>query len=178
MKSIVEQKSAIDQEITLLSSKVETTNEQIAAFSQLIADTQEELDTAKENLRKLSEEHRERVRVMEEQGKLTYWQVIFEANSFTDLLDRINMVEEINASDRKRIEEMRIAADIVTATQINLESEKSQLEEVRAQLAADEAALQEKRAESDAVLQELEEKAEEFEILMAESEVLHVVLMH
>ena len=156
MQSIVEQKSAIDQQITLLNSKVETTNEQIAAYGQLIADTQEELDAAKEDLRKLSEEHRERVRVMEEQGKLTYWQVIFQANSFTDLLDRINMVEEINASDRRRIEEMRIAADIVTATQINLESEKEQLEEVRVQLAADEAALQEKRTESDGVLRELE----------------------
>ena len=177
MKDIVEQKSSIDQEITLLNSKVETTNEQIAAYSQLIADTQEELDAAQEDLRKLSEEHRERVRVMEEQGKLTYWQVIFEANSFTDLLDRINMVEEINASDRKRIEEMRIAADIVTATQINLESEKQDLEEVRVQLAADEAALQEKRTENDGVLRELEAKAEEYELLMAESEILQEDLM-
>ena len=177
MKDIVEQKNAIDQEMTLLSSKVETTNEQIRAYSQLIADTQEELDTAKEDLRALSEAHRERVRVMEEQGKLSYWQVIFEANSFTDLLDRINMVEEINASDRRRIEEMRIAADIVTATQINLESEKTALEEVRVQLAADEAALEEKRAQSDAVLLELEKKSEEFEILMAESEILQEDLM-
>lgn len=177
MKSIVAQKSAIDQEISLLNSKVETTNEQIAAYSQLIADTQVELDIAQEDLRALSEAHRERVRVMEEQGKLTYWQVIFEANSFTDLLDRINMVEEINASDRKRIEEMRIAADIVTATQINMEAEKSKLEEVRVQLAADEAALREKRTESDGVLQELEQKAEEYEILMAESEILQEDLM-
>ena len=177
MKDIVEQKNAIDQEMTLLNSKVETTNEQISAYSQLIADTQEELDAAKEDLRALSEAHRERVRVMEEQGKLSYWQVIFEANSFTDLLDRINMVEEINASDRRRIEEMRIAADIVTATQINLESEKTALEEVRVQLAADEAALEAKRAQSDAVLQELEKKSEEFEILMAESEILQEDLM-
>ena len=177
MKDIVAQKNAIDQELTLLSSKVETTNEQIAAYSQLIADTQEELDVAQENLRALSEAHRERVRVMEEQGKLTYWQVIFEANSFTDLLDRINMVEEINASDRRRIEEMRIAADIVTATQMNLETEKSSLEEVRVKLAEDEAALEVKRAQSDEVLQELEKKSEEFEILMAESEILQDDLM-
>ena len=177
MKSIVEQKSAIDQEITLLSSKVETTNEQIQAYSQLIAETQEALDTAQEDLRALSELHRERVRVMEEQGKVTYWQVIFEANSFTDLLDRINMVEEINAADRRRIEEMRIAADIVTANQLNLETEKGALEEVREQLAADEAALKEKRTESDDVLRELAEKSDEFELLMAESEALQEDLM-
>ena len=177
MEAMVAQKNAIDQEMTLLNSKIETTNEQISAYSQLIADTQDELDEAQEELRALSEAHRERVRVMEEEGNITYWQVIFEANSFTDLLDRVNMIEEINASDRRRIEEMRIAADIVTATQMNLESEKSALEESRVQLAADEAALEEKRDESDEILHELEKNSEEYELLLAQSEVLQDELM-
>ena len=177
MEDIVAKKEAIDQEITLLNSKIETTNAQIEAYGQLIADTQDELEDAEEELRALSEAHRERVRVMEEEGNLTYWQVIFRANSITDLLDRINMMEEINASDRRRIEQMRIAADIVTATQMNLETEMSALEQTRAQLAADEAALEEKRTESDGLLYELEKRSEEFEILIAESEVLQEELM-
>ncbi|MBQ2927800.1 MAG: peptidoglycan DD-metalloendopeptidase family protein [Oscillospiraceae bacterium] len=177
MEDMVAQKNAIDQEMTLLNSKIETTNAQISAYSQLIADTQDELEEAQEALRALSEAHRERVRVMEEEGRLSYWEVIFEANSFTDLLGRINMVEEINASDRRRIEEMRIAADIVNATQMNLETEKVSLEETRSQLAADEEALESKRAESDALLYELEQKAEEFELLLAESEILQEELM-
>ena len=177
MADVVAQKEAIDQEITLLNSKIETTNAQIAAYSQLIADTQDELDDADEALRTLSYEHRERIRVMEEQGNLTYWQVIFQANSFTDLLDRITMVEEINAADRRRIEQMRIASDIVTATQMNLETEKQDLEAVRIQLAEDEALLAQRREASDALLVELEKKAEEFQILLAESEVLQEELM-
>ena len=177
MEDMVAQKDAIDQEMTLLNSKIETTNAQISAYSQLIADTQDELEEAQEALQSLSAAHRERVRVMEEEGKLSYWEVIFEANSFTDLLDRINMVEEINASDRRRIEQMRIAADIVTATQMNLETEKVSLEETRSQLAADEEALEAKRAESDELLYELEQKAEEFELLLAESEILQEELM-
>ena len=177
MADAVAQKEAIDQEITLLNSKIETTNAQIAAYSQLIADTQDELDSADEALRALSYEHRERIRVMEEQGNLTYWQVIFQANSFTDLLDRITMVEEINAADRRRIEQMRIASDIVTATQMNLETEKQDLEAVRIQLAEDEALLAQRREASDALLVELEKKAEEFQILLAESEVLQEELM-
>ena len=177
MSDAVAQKEAIDQEITLLNSKIETTNAQIAAYSQLIADTQDELDSADEALRALSYEHRERIRVMEEQGNLTYWQVIFQANSFTDLLDRITMVEEINAADRRRIEQMRIASDIVTATQMNLETEKQDLEAVRIQLAEDEALLAQRREASDKLLVELEKKAEEFQILLAESEVLQEELM-
>jgi len=177
MEAMVAEKNAIDQEMTLISSKIELTNEQISAYSQLIADTQDELEVAQKELRSLSEAHRVRVRVMEEEGKLTYWEVVFEANSFTDLLDRLNMIEEINAADRRRIEQMRIAADIVTATQMNLETEKAELEAVRVQLAEDEKVLQEKRVEYDALLHELEKKAEEFEILIAESELLQEELM-
>ena len=177
MASTVEQKAAIDQEMTLLSNKIATTNEQIAAYSQMIADTQDQLEKAQEELRDLSEQHRERIQVMEEKGNLTYWEVIFEANSFMDLLDRLNMVEEINEADRKRIEEMRIASDLVTATQLTLESEKQTLEESRVQLAADEEALEEKRAESDELLRELEKQSEEYERLMAESEILQDELM-
>ncbi len=177
MADIVTRKNAIDQEIALLSNKIETTNAQIAAYSQLIADTQVDLDDAREELRQLSEAHRERVRVMEEEGNLTYWEVIFQANSFTDMLDRITMMEEISAADRRRIEQMRIAGDIVNATQMNLEAEKSNLDAVRVQLIADEAALQEKRTESDSLLTELEAQSEEFEILLAQSEVLQDELM-
>ena len=177
MEDMVAQKDAIDQEMTLLGSKIETTNAQITAYSQLIADTQEELDLAREDLQALSQAHRERVRVMEEEGSLSYWEVIFQANSFTDLLDRITMIEEINAADRRRIEQMRIAADIVTATQMNLETEKISLEETRTRLEADEEKLKAKRAQSDALLVQLEEKAEEFELLMAESEILQEELM-
>ena len=177
MEDIVAAKQAVDQEIALLHSKIETTNAQIAAYGQLIADTQDELEDAEEELRELSEAHRARIRVMEEEGGLSYWEVIFQANSFTDLLDRINMMEEINASDRRRIEQMRIAADIVSATRMNLETEKSSLEAVRTQLAADEAVLEEKRTESDDLLYELEKQAEEYLVLIAESEVLQEELM-
>lgn len=177
MEDLVAQKDAIDQEMTLLADKVAATNEQIAAYSQLIADAQEELDSAEEELRQLSADHQLRIRAMEEEGTVTYWQVIFEANSFMDLLDRITMVEEINASDRRRIDQMRIAADIVSATQDSLAAEKGNLEEARIRLAEDEAALEAKRAESDDLLRELEKKSEEFEILMAESEELQDDLM-
>ena len=177
MEAMAAEKIAIDQELTLINSKIEITNQEIQAYGQLIADTQEELEAAREELRTLSDAHRERVRVMEEEGKLTYWEVLFEANSFTDLLDRINMVEEINAADRRRMEQMRIAADIVTATQMNLESGKAELEIVRQQLSEDEQLLAEKQAQYDSILLELEKKSEEYAILVAESELLQEELM-
>ena len=177
MEAMAAEKAAIDQEMTLINSKIELTNQEIQAYGQLIADTQEELETAQEELRILSEAHRERVRVMEEEGKISYWEVLFQANSFTDLLDRINMVEEINNADRRRMEQMRIAADIVTATQLNLELGKTDLENIREQLTVDEQLLAEKQTQYDSILLELEKKSEEYAILVAESELLQEELM-
>lgn len=177
MADIVNRKEAIDEEIALLTDKIETTNAQISAYSQLIADTQDELDAAEEELRTLSEQHRERIRAMEEGGSITYWQVIFEANSFTDLLDRLNMMQEISEADQRRLQEMRIASDIVTATRMSLESEKTELEGTWEELTAAEAELEEKRTESDDMLRELEKKSEEYQRLMDESEALQDELM-
>lgn len=177
MADIVAQKEAIDEEISLLTGKIETTNAQISAYSQLIADTQDELDAAEEELRTLSEKHRDRIRAMEEGGGVTYWQVIFEANSFTDLLDRLNMMQEISEADQRRLQEMRIASDIVAATRLSLESEKTDLESTRTELAEAEAQLEEKRTESDDMLRELEKKSEEFELLLEQSEALQDDLM-
>lgn len=177
MEDIVAQKNSIDQEITLLNNKIDTTNREISAYSQLIADTQDELDRAQTILNELSRNNRLRVRAMEEDGTLTYWEVVFKANSFTDLLDRINMIEEINAADHRRMQEMRVASDIVNAAQLNMAAEKSALEETRSQLSRDETALEEKRIESDNVLRDLEQKQEEFQILLDQSEELQEELM-
>lgn len=155
MSEIVQRKADIDQQIGLLKTKIENTNAQISVYKQLIADSQEELDAAQEELTALSQEHRERIRAIEEGGTVTYWQVLFQANSFTDLLNRLNMVQEISEADRKRIESLRIAADIVTATQLNLDAEKTALDEAAAQMEADEQLLEEKRTESDELLRQL-----------------------
>ena len=177
MEDMMAQKNAIDQEMTLLNDKIVTLNEQIRAYGQLIADTQDELDVAQQRLLELSEAHRERVRAMEEEGGLTYWEVIFEANSFTDLLDRLTMMEEISASDQRRLQEMRIAADVVTATQLNLETEKANLEQSRQEVDEAQLVLEEKRQEADEILIELEKKSEEYQLLLDQSEVLQDDLM-
>lgn len=177
IKDLVGQKDAIDQEIALLHEQVSNINQQLAAYALLIADKQDELDDAQERLAELNLKNKERIRAMEEEGKLSYWSIIFKANDFSDLLDRINMIQEINAADRKRLEELSEAALLVSATQMELEGEKEELEIVREELDDAELVLDEKRAEADALLTELIAKGKEFEEMMDESEELQADLM-
>ena len=170
IQAIVDNKNAIDQEIALLSEQILNINEQVIAYGQLIADTQEQLEVAEGLLADLSERHRERIRAMEEEGSLTYWEVLFQASSFTDFLDRLNMMAEIAAADQRRLEEMALAAEMVENTREDLEAALEELEDSREELTLAQETLEDRRDDSDDLLRELIEREEEFELLLEESE--------
>ena len=165
---IIAKKSVIDQEVQLLNTQITNINDQIKAYNVLIADKQDELDNAEGRYATLNEENKVRVRTMEEEGELSYWEVLFRANSFSDLLDRLNMVEEINASDKRRLKELGEAADNVVQAQSELETEKADLEEAKQELDDTQAELDAKRQEADDLIQELLEKADDLETLELE----------
>jgi len=176
--SLIGQKNAIDQEITLLHQQVDNINQQIATYAVLIADKQDELDDAQQRLDYLTEKNKERIRAMEEEGKLSYWSIVFKANSFSDLLDRLDMMQEINAADHRRLLEMSEAAQLVEATQAELALEKDELEDTRLELDEAELVLEAKRAEADGILTELIAKGDEFQAKLDESEALQSQLMN
>ncbi len=167
---IIARKNVIDQELSLLSAEVDNITEQISAFNILIADKQDELDNAEARYEELNKENKMRVRTMEEEGELSYWEVLFKANSFSDLLDRLNMVEEIAASDNRRLKELSEAADAVEVAQEELEAEKVDLELAKQEMDNAQAELDAKRQEADDIIQELLETADDLEALEEEFE--------
>ena len=169
---LVNEKDLIEREVTILYAQVNLVNEQIAAYNLLIADKQDELEAALGLYNDLKEKNKERIRAMEEDNTLNYWSVIFAANSFFDLLDRLNMIEEIEASDRRRLEEMSEAAQLVAAAQEELEAEKAELEVTRAELDAMQIELELKRTDATELLNELIAKCAEIEGFREELEAM------
>ncbi len=170
MEQIVTQKNVIDQEIFMLHEQVDNINQQISAYNLLIADKQEELEAAEKRLADLNEKNKERIRAMEEDGDLSYWSVLFQANDFADLLDRLNMVEEIAASDQRRLKEMSEAAQVVATAKEELETERATLEQTKEELSISQQSLEEKRIEADALLAQLIATGAEFEALLDKAE--------
>ncbi len=165
---IIAKKNVIDQEIQLLNTQIMNINEQISSFNTLIADKQDELDNAETRYLQLNEENRVRIRAMEEEGELSYWEVLFKANSFSDLLDRLNMVEEIAAADSRHLKEMGEAAAAVEQAQAELEEEKADLETAKRELNETQTEMDGKREEADVLLQELLTKADDLTALEEE----------
>lgn len=170
MQDTVEQKLRIDQQIFLLNQQIDNLNDQIRSYGVLIADKQDELDDARERYQTLSDKNRERVRAMEEDGKLSYWSVLFKANSFADLLDRLNMIEEIAAADQRRLKELSEAADQVARVQEELQAGKEALESKKAEVVKSQEELAGKREEASSLLSDLRSRGEEYQQYLAEAE--------
>ena len=168
IEEAVAQKNNIDQQIALLYAQIDNINEQIRSYSVLIAENQAQLDEAERKLAELTEKNKERIRAMEEEGEISYWSVIFKANSFTDLIDRLNMIQEIQEADRRRMAELSAATEAVAAAREQLAAEKAALESTRQELEAAQAELAEKRVEADALLAELNERRGDMADLEAE----------
>lgn len=170
LEQIVAEKYAIDRQIALLQEQTGNINDQIAAYSLLIADGQEKLDAARQRYDTLAEQNRDRIRTMEEQGTLNYWSVLFHAGSFSDLLDRMNMIQEIQKADERRMEELAAAAQEVERAQRLLMQDKASMEQARQSLMETQTQLDEKRQEADELVLKLWEKGEEYRRFLLEAE--------
>ena len=177
IQALVDKKNAVDQQIALLHDQILNINEQLRIYSQMIADTQERLDEANLKLEWLNRQYKERIRAMEENGEITYWQVIFQSSSFTDMLDRMNMVDEIAAADTQRLADLQVASANVAENQRILSEEMLDLQDTREQLESSEEMLRVKRTESDDILRDLISQQSEFQALLDESEALQSDLM-
>ena len=176
IEEMIVQKDNIDQQISLLHAEIININEQITAYSLLIAEKQTELDEAQARWSELNEKNKARIQAMEEEGDLSIWSVLFKANSFTDLIDRLNMMEEIAAADERRLKAMDEAAKEVAQARDELEAEKVELEESRVQLEVTQEELSAKRAEADEMLQQLNEKKRELVAMYEEYEAMEAEL--
>ena len=170
INQLVARKNAIDQEVFLLNQQVQNLSKQITAYNGLIADKQAELDTATARWDELSQQYKARVRAMEENGSVSYWAVLFQANSFSDLLDRLNMIDEIAAADQRRMKELNEAAKDVSEAKNGLESEKIALEASKKELEESSQQMEVSRLEAEELLQTLIAKGQAYQELIDEHE--------
>lgn len=166
-ENIVQRKSEIDQQIELTRQQVANVTAQIQQYNLLIAAKQEELEDAEAQEDALNEQYKTRLRTMEETGDVSYWSVLFNASSFTDLLDRIDMISEIAAADQAMLEELRSVAEEIASAKAEIQASRDELQAAQEELTALEDQLAEQRSEADGMITELMANRDE---LLATSE--------
>lgn len=120
----MDQKELLEQQIDVIQAEISNINQQITKYDELITQAQTGIAQTEQEEAQLYELFCQRVRYMEEEGDVNYWAILFNASSFSDLLDRLIMVDEIMEYDNA-------VMDSLIATRKQLQENKDQLEQAR-----------------------------------------------
>lgn len=142
--TVLDKKAILDEKNTLAQQELDVIEEQIAIIDGLISNMQQDLAAAVEEEEYQRERFLTRVRAMEENSALSYIQVVFNATSFSDLLTRIDLINEMMEYDteleqayieaRQNVETLEAQAEELYAQN---ETSRTELEAKKAQLEAD-----------------------------------------
>ena len=150
------------------SAQIQNVEAQISQYAALITQTQAELVEAQEKEEAQYELFCSRVRAMEERGTISYWSVLFKADSFTDLLSRLDIINEIMDSDQAVIDELEALQAEIETKMSELETSKAEEEKAKAELVSKKNELDSQRKEANAVIQELSSNENETEAALSE----------
>ena len=166
----IQRKNLLDQQIANTEARIANVQAQIADYEALITQTENELAEAEKQEADQYDLFCRRVRAMEKRGKVSYWSVLFKADSFTDLLTRLNDANEVMEADQRVIDQLRQLQEEIQAKQADLEEQKAGAEEAKADLVAQKAELSTQRTAANAVIQELAETENATEAALDEME--------
>lgn len=165
-----QQHQILAQQLAAIESQIANTQSQIDTYTQLIETEEVALAEAQGREDAAYTRFCQRARSMEESGDISYWSVLFSASDFSDLLDRLAMVDLIMEYDNSVVDALVAAREEVEATLASLNESRAGLEEQRAQQEAQRAEQDEKVKEAQEILDGLKKDAAAAEALVAASD--------
>ena len=167
MDSKTEQLELLKQEIEITAQEMETLTQLIAAYTNSVAQMEDTLAKSEAKERELTEHYRTRVRAMEESGSASYISILFKASSFTDLLSRINCIEEISKYDSTLIDRVRESRDQVETAKAAMEDEMAAQQKVFEEYQQKQEELVAQQAEVETALASLSASSAEYDQQLA-----------
>ena len=167
-KQVLNRRALLDEKIANTQSQISNVEGQIANYNQLIAENEAALAEAEEKEEAQYELFCRRVRTMEEQGTVSYWEVLFGATSFDDMLSRLTDVQEIMEADQRVIDQLKVLQVEISETKAGLEENKAATEAAKAELEAKKAELDQQRSEATALVQEIKSNEADYKDAKAE----------
>ena len=178
---VMKRKNLLDQQISNTSQQIQNVEAQIANYIELIAQSEQELADAEAREADQYDLFCRRVREMEEQGTVDYWSVLFRANSFSDLLGRLDIVNEIMDYDQRVIQDLKDLQAEIAAKKASLETSKAESEAAKAELVATKKELDAQRTEANRLIQQIRDNESAYksavdDLEREEEEILAMIL--
>ena len=166
-----QRRQLLQAQLDAINNEIENIDKQIAYYDQEIAQKEDEQAEAEANEQAQYELFCQRVRAMEEEGTVSYWSILFNSESFSELLDRLADVDAVMAYDNQVMDELIAIREEIIALRTQLETSRAEEQAARDQQAAKQAEQQAKVAEAQELLDQINaDVAEVNRQLDAESE--------
>ena len=133
----------LDSNVTEIQLKIDDLEIRIANKEEEIVQKTAELDEAVRVQTEQYEAMKKRIKFMYEQGDMMYMDMLFTANTFADMLNKAEYIEELSAYDRRKLDEYVAYTKYVTLCKEELEEEKGILDDTKAAQEQEKAALDE-----------------------------------
>jgi len=167
----VAKKSVLDDRIILTGMEIENIIATIDFYGQLIREKELEVDAAIAREDAQLRKYMTRVRDMEENGIITYLEIIFDSASFADLLARMDFVGDIMQADEMIYGNLIDARNDTIAAKEDLELSKQEMEQEKVLHEDKLAELDEQLIEASALIEQIESTLEtESALYAAEAE--------
>ena len=148
----IAQKGVLDDRMMLTWLEIENINEVISIYEILIIEKELEVTAAQIRERQQFEDYKARVRSMEENGMITYLEILFDSTSFSDLLARWDFINDIMSADERSYRRLIQAREETQAAEAALRETKAELEEEKRQLEQTERKLEQQIEEANALI--------------------------
>ena len=160
LSKAMERKNLLDRQLYAINDEIANTQKQINTYMELIAAQEEALAQAQAEEDYAYARFCQRARSMEEGGEFSYWSVLFSAVNFSDLLDRLAMVDLIMEYDNSVVDALTAAREAVEAILADLNETKAGLDEQMSNLETQRYEQGLKVDEAQALMNELLQKEE------------------
>jgi len=161
--SVIAKKEILDEKVNVTNELINNLTEQIEVYNGLIADKKVELEAAQAREDEQYQLYKDRIRAMEENGTISYFEIVFGATSFADLLSRIDFISEIMNYDEGVYDDYVAAKNATLAAKASLEEANALQQAAKREQEIKEAELEEQVAEASALIIELGENIDAYE---------------
>ena len=166
-----QRRQLLQAQLDAINNEIENIDKQIAYYDAEIAQKEEARIAAEAREAEQYELFCQRVRAMEEEGTVSYWSILFNSESFSELLDRLADIDAVMDYDNQVMDELIAIREEIIALRTQLETSRAEEQAARDQQAAKQAEQQAKVAEAQKLLDQINaDVAEVNRQLDAESE--------
>ena len=156
-----QRRQLLQAQLDAINAEIDSIDAQIAYYDEEIAQKETERKEAEAREAAQYDLFCQRVRAMEEEGTVSYWSILFNAESFSELLDRLEDVDAVMAYDNQVMNELIATRQELERLQSELETARAEEQAARDQQEAARAQQQAKVAEAQALLDQINADVEE-----------------